>query len=167
MAYPFSLPENMKVINVAAPQVGTAAAVTSDIVSLKNAHKAWIVVNVSPAGGAALLLTPQRCDDVTPTAAAVLVTSVPIWVNGNVAASDTLVRQANAVNYTTVADANSKQIIFEIDPAKLGETAGAVPYDCIRIVTGALPITDFISIDVILAPRYPSSTAASPSALID
>ncbi len=167
MALPFSLPEDCKIIQVAAPQVGTAAAVTSDIVSLKNAHKAWIMVALNPVSGAALLLTPQRCTSVAAGDAGVLVTAVPIWSNVDTVTSDTFVRATSAVNFSTAADVNPKLVIFEIDPAKLGETAGGVRYDCIRLVTGALPATDFVDIKIALAPRYPSGTPFSPSGLID
>ncbi len=152
----FSYPNEVKSVQVAAPQIGVPGAVTSDVVCLKNVHKAWIEVNLNPVGGAALLLTPQRCPDVTPSANAVLVTAVPIWVNDDTATSDALVRQADAVNYTTTADANPKKVIFEIDPAELGLTGAGVPYDCIRLVTGALPNTDMIQINVVCQMRYQS-----------
>jgi hypothetical protein len=152
----FSYPNEVKTVQIAAPQIGVPGAVTSDIVCLKNVHKAWIEVNFNPVGGAALALIPQRCSNVAAADAGVLVTAVPIWVNDDTVTSDALVRQADAVNYTTTADANPKKVIFEIDPAELGLTALGVPLDCIRLVTGALPNTDMIQINVVCQMRYQS-----------
>lgn len=160
-----NLPQDFSVVQLAAPQIGTAAAVTSDVLSLKHAIKAWIIVDLAPAGGAALALTPQRCVDVTPSANAVLVTAVPIWANQDTATDDALEPQTDAVNFTTDADVNNKQIVFEIDPASLGETALGVRYDCIRIVTGALPITDYISIMAIVQHAY--AECEPPSVIVD
>ena len=158
----FNYPENCKVVQAAAPQVGTAAAVNSTPISLKNYHRAFIQVDLNPVGGAALLLTPQSDALVAFGSAAVLTNAVRIWANENTAASDRLVEQTAAVNFTTAANANLKQIIFEIDPADL-----AAGEDCIRLATGALPVTDYIAITYVLQPRDASRVATQPSAIID
>ncbi len=158
----FSFPENCKHIVAAAPQVGTAAAVNGTAISLKNVHKLWAIALVNPAGGAALALIPQTDAQVAFGSAAVLTRAVRIWANENVAASDTLVEQTAAVNFTTAADVNVKQVIFEIDPADL--TAGE---DCFRLITGAVPITDYVSIEYVILPRYPSCVGTQPTVLTD
>jgi len=162
MAYPFAIPENCKIIQAAVPQVGTAAAVNGVAVSLKNVHKLYAIVDLNTAGGAALALIPQTDAAVAFGTPAVLTTVVHIWANQNVAANDTLVRQANAVNFTTAATANLKQVIFEIDPARL--TAGE---DCFRMTTGALPITDYVSMTYVIIPRYPGGAPFQPTVLTD
>lgn len=162
MAYPITFPEHYKVIQAAPAQVGTAAAVNGVAVSLKHVHKLWAIVNLAPAGGAALALIPQTDSAVAFGTPAVLTSAVHIWANQNTGANDTLVRQADAVNFNTAADVNNKQVIFEIDPAKL--PAGE---DCFRLITGALPITDYVEITYVIAPRYPAGAPFQPSVLTD
>ncbi|KKM13619.1 hypothetical protein LCGC14_1714370, partial [marine sediment metagenome] len=45
---PFTLPENCKIVQLASPET-TNGAKTSDVISLKNAHKVWIVVELTQA----------------------------------------------------------------------------------------------------------------------
>jgi hypothetical protein len=158
----FCFPENCKIVQGAAPQIGVPGAVSSTPISLKNVHKAWIVVDLNPVGGAALALTPQTDALVAFGSAAVLTNAVRIWANQNTAASDRLVEQTAAVNFTTAADANLKQVIFEIDPADL-----AAGEDCLRLTTGALPNTDFVAITYVLLPRFAGRVASQPSVIVD
>jgi len=158
----FSFPENCKVVLGAAPQVGAGAAVNSTPISLKNCHKVWIVVNLNPVGGAALLLTPQTDALVAFGTAAAITNVARIWANEDVATSDRLVEQTAAVNFTTTADVNPKQIIFEIDPADL-----AAGEDKDDLTTGALPNTDYISIEYVIWPRYQGRVSMQPTVLTD
>lgn len=158
MALSFAIPENIYVLQALRPMTGAGAAVTSLPISLKLVHKLWVVCNVNTVGtSAAVALVPQTDALVAFGSPAVLTTAVPIWAAVNVAASPVLVRATNAVNYTTVADALFKQVIFEIDPAKL-----AAGEDCFRISITALAATDFASIDYMIAPRYPSGAPFAP-----
>jgi len=139
---------------------GTTALVTTDSVSLKNAVMAWIVVNLDTTASSACALIPYRSLTVG-GAGVVLANTVPIWVNANVAATDTLVMEAaDALNFTTVADASYKQVIFQIDPAGLG---GA--YDCIYLTLGALAATEAMSVEFFIQERYQQATP--PAAITD
>ena len=158
----FSFPENCKHIVAAAPQVGTAAAVNGTAISLKNVQKLWAIALVNPVGGAALALIPQTDALVAFASAAVLTVAQRIWANEDVATSDRLVEQTPAVNFTTAADANLKQVIFEIDPSTL-----AAGEDCFRLITGALPITDYVSIEYVILPRYAGQVSTQPTVLTD
>lgn len=139
---------------------GTTALVTTDVVSLKNAVMAWIVVNLDTTASSACALIPYQDVSVAGAAGVVLANAVHIWVNTNVAASDTLVAATDAVNYTTAADASYKQVIFQIDPSSL--TAG---YDCIYITLGALAATEAMCVEFFIQERYPQATP--PSAIVD
>lgn len=154
-----SLPEKYKIVQGYVGQ-GTTATVSADCVSLKNAQMAWIVVNLDTTASSACALVPMRATDVAKTGGVVLANVVPIWANVDVATSDTLVRATDAVNYTTIANANYKQIIFEIDPANVGST-----YDCIYITLGALAATEAMSVEYWLETRYPQATP--PAAITD
>lgn len=157
------LPENCKIVQGLAPQVGAGGAVTSTPISMKNvADKLYVVCNVNPVGGAAVALVPQTDALVAFGTPAVLTTAVRIWANQDTATNDRLVEQTAAVNFTTAADANLKQVIFEIDPAEL--TAGE---DCFRISITLLAATDFASIEYVFVPRYANRVATSPTALTD
>ena len=158
----FSFPENCKHIVAAAPQVGTAAAVNGTAISLKNVQKLWAIALVNPVGGAALALIPQTDALVAFASAAVLTVAQRIWANEDVATSDRLVEQTAAVNFTTAADANVKQVIFEIDTSTL-----AAGEDCFRLITGALPITDYVSIEYVILPRYAGQVSTQPTVLTD
>jgi hypothetical protein len=158
----FSFPENVKHIVAAAPQVGTAAAVNGTAISLKNVHKLWAIVTLNPVGGAALLLTPQTDALVAFGSPAAITNVARIWANEAVATSDRLVEQTAALNFTTAANANVKQVIFEIDPADL-----AAGEDCFRLITGALPVTDYVSIEYVILPRYQGRVAMQPTVLTD
>ena len=154
----FCLPESFKIVQGYVGQ-GTTGLVTADAVSLKNALKAWIVVNLDTTASSACALTPMRATDVALTGGAVLGSVVEIWANANTAATDTLVRQTAALNFTTGATAYYKQVIFEIDPASLGA------YDCIYITVGALAATEALCVEYILETRYPQATP--PAAITD
>jgi len=152
------LPEKFKIVQGYVGQ-GTTALVASDVVSLKNAQMAWIVVNLDTTASSACALTPMRATAVAGTGGAVLVNAVPIWVNAGVATSDTLVRDTDAVNFTTAADAAYKQVIFQVDPAGIGA------YDCLYITVGALAATEAVSVEFWLETRYAQATP--PAAITD
>jgi hypothetical protein len=158
----FCLPESFKVVQGLCA-IGTAGALTADTVSLKNAQKAWIIVDLGLPDSSVPSLVPMRSLAVG-SAGAVLVNAVPIWLNDDVTATDTLVRQTAAVNFTiTSVTAVGKQVIFEIDPANLG---GA--YDCIYIVVGtagSLTVNEAVSVTYLLETRYPQATP--PAAITD
>jgi len=154
-----SLPEKYKIVQLYCGQ-GTTALVTSDVVSLKNAQMCWIVVNFDCTASSNPATIVYQDVSVAGAAGVGLVNTVPIWSNLNTAATDTLVRRTDALNYTPGASAYYKQVIFEIDPASL--TAG---YDCIYVTVGALAATEALSVEAFLETRYPQATP--PAAITD
>ena len=153
------LPQSYKIVQAYVGQ-GTTAQVTTDAVSLKNALKCWAVVNLDTTASSACLVTPMRATAVAPTGGVVLVNTVPIWVNVNTAATDTLAVATDAINYTTIADAFYKQLVFEIDPANLGGV-----YDCLYFTIGALAATEALCVEYFIETRYPQATP--PAAITD
>ena len=159
----FTLPEYMKVVEGLAPQVGGAAAVTGDYVSLKNVHKAYAVIHYRQGDGTAITWNITRATAVAPTAAIVVSELLRIWSNLDCATSDTLVEQTAAVNYASGTGQAHKQVVFEIDPAAL-----AAGFDCIAAAsTTAIPATSAVSIMYYLVPRYPSQVSTQPTVLTD
>lgn len=157
-----TLPQQLKIVEAMAPATD-AAGRSSDIINLKNAGKAYILVSLTQGNAATVTLTPMQAQDVAGTGAKVLANAVPIWSNLDTATSDTLVRRADAVNYTTDAALKNKQVVFEIDPALLDINNG---FDCVYFTTGASNVANITAAVFLLTDlRYGQETP--PSAIVD
>ena len=95
------LPENFKIVEALKPQAG--AALTGDYVSLKNVLMAWVIVHVNQANAATMAITLEKATTVAAAGTTAITTVVPIWANEDCVTSDTLVRQTDAVGFTTSA----------------------------------------------------------------
>lgn len=158
----FTLPQQVKIVEAIAPATD-AAGRSSDIVSLKNAGKAYILIHLTQGNAATVALTPMQAQDVSGTGGKVLTNAVPIWSNLDTSLSDTLVRRSDAVNYTTDAALKNKQVLFEIDPALLDVGNG---FDCLYFTTGASNVANITQAEFLLTDlRYQQSTP--PSAILD
>ena len=159
MSRPMSLPLVAKPVVVRYPST-TNGGFTTGVVTLKNALKAWIVVSLQQAAGHATVITPRQSTTIALGATAVI-PAVPIWANEDVGASDTLVAQAAAANYTVNNDVKKKLVIFEIDPAIL--TDG---YPCIYATVGdSSQATNFANVEIWL--WQTNQVATPPSAILD
>ncbi|WP_284317377.1 hypothetical protein, partial [Methylobacterium gnaphalii] len=116
------------------PAAADAAGRAGRAVNLKNATFATVIVNVSQGNAATVAITLQQATNVAGAGAKALANAVPIWANLDTDASDTLVRQADAVSFTTDAAVKNKTIVFHIDPAYLDVNAG---YRTLIVSTGA------------------------------
>jgi hypothetical protein len=158
----FSLPQQMKIVEAIAP-AADAAGRSSDIVSLKNVGKAYILIHLTQGNAATVALTPMQAQDVAGTGGKVLANAVPIWSNLDTSLTDTLVRRTDAVNYTTDAALKNKQVLLEIDPALLDVANG---FDCLYFTTGASNAANITQAQFILCDlRYQQSTP--PSGILD
>lgn len=158
----FTLPQQVKIVQ-AIPLATDAAGRTSAYVSLKLYGKGYIVISLTQGNAATVLLTPLQASAVAGTGSKVLTNAVPIWSNLDTAATDTLVRQTDAVNYTTDAGVKNKQVIFEIDPALLDVANG---FDCIGFSTGASNVANLTgAVFMLTDPRYSQGTLGS--AIVD
>jgi hypothetical protein len=162
MSHPFSLPQQLKLVIGATP-AADAGGRTAAYVSLKNAHKAFILVQIGQGNAATVALTPYQAKNVAALGEKVLTNNVAIYANLDAAASDTLVRATDAVNYTTDAGVKNKMVVFEIDPASLDVNNG---FDCLTIKTGSSNVANITSVLYLLGPhRYPGANI--PSAIVD
>lgn len=162
MSHPFSLAQNLQPVE-AMPPATDAAGRTGDYVSLKNAHKVFIVVHITQGNAATVALTPYQATNVAAGSEKVLTNTVPIYANLDTAASDALVRRTDAVNYTTDAAVKNKLVIFEIDPSTLDINNG---FDCITVKTGASNAANITQAMYYVGPtRYPGATP--PSVIVD
>jgi hypothetical protein len=161
MSYPFSLPENYKIVEGLAPQIGTAAAVTGDYVSLKGYHKAYVVIHYNQGDATDITWNVTRATNVSAGSAAVMTELMRIWSDLACATNDTLVERTAAVNYASGAAQTHKIIIFEVDPDVLTDT-----FDCIAgASTTAIAATSTVSMLYVLVPRYQGRVLTSPTAI--
>lgn len=156
-----TLPQETKIHGALKP-AADAAGRNGRFVSLKNLHKLYVKVYVDQANAAVIPITITQAQAIAGTGAKVLATPVPIWANLDVAASDTLVRQADAVNFTTDAALKEKIVIFEILPTDLDVANG---FDCIRVNTGASNVANITSAEYIGVQRYKGEN--TPSIIVD
>jgi len=163
MSYPFALPENVKIVEGLAPQIGAAAAVTSDYVSLKGYHKAYVVIHYNQGDATDITWNVTRATNVSAGSAAVMTETMRIWSNLACATNDTLVERTAAVNYASGAAQTHKIIVFEVDPDSLTDT-----FDCIAgASTTAIAVTSTVAITYYLIPRYAGRVLTSPTAVTD
>ena len=162
----FSLVETLKPVQFLLPRVG-AGACTSTYVSLKGAHKAWIFIDFYEGQANTVVFTPMKATAVAPSNALAITKEVRIWANQDTAASDRLVEQTAALTFTSDNAVKGKQIVFEIDPADLGELAGTGPYDCLAILCTAPNALDYITATCWILPRYPERVLTALTALTD
>lgn len=156
-----NLPEKFKIVDATAGPVTTNGGVTLDYVSLKNAIKAWIVLQFTQAVGHATVIQPQMATAVAPTGATSITSAVEIWQNADTAASDTLVRATAATSLTLGNDVKKKMVVIEIDPAEFGGD-----YDVLGCtLSDSSQATNFVSGMYILQTRYGQATP--PAAITD
>lgn len=156
-----NLPENVRWV-VGSPPVTTNAAVTGDYVSLKNAHRAWLIFVLKQAVAHATICSVMEAPVVAGTDGTAMTATQRIWCNEDISDDLNLLRAAaDAASETLTADAADKLVIIEIDPAKL--TAG---YDCVAGKTSASSQpTNFVAMLYAIEDRYPQ--ALPPSSIID
>jgi hypothetical protein len=157
----FTLPENLKSVLL---YQGAADAVASDIVSLKNANKAWIQVIHSGSSDTDLVLTLAEVTAVagSPVAFSADGKKGPIWADTDMGtSSDTLVRQTDGYTYTIdTGVAPNQMVFFEVDPAKL--SAG---YDCLTLTDSGGNASNTVTIIAWLDSRFKDN--ALPTAITD
>lgn len=162
MAVSFTLAEESAQITLLAPAADAAGRTSGSGVSLKFAHKAYVIFLINQGNAATVLLTVQQCTNVA-KAGAKAIPVVPIWRNLAEGTNSTLVRDTDAVNYTTDAGVAVKRVIFEIDPAKLDQANG---FDCILAITGASNAANITAAEVLCLPIRGTGTGV-PSLIAD
>jgi hypothetical protein len=143
----FTFPEQCKIVKL---YQGAANAVASDVVSMKNANKAWIVVIHTGAADTDLVVSLAEHTAVGESAVAITDT-FPIWVDADMGtSSDALARQTDAANYTINTGVSANQmVVMEWDPAKF--SAG---YDCLSLADSGGNASNTCTAFVVLDMRY-------------
>jgi hypothetical protein len=154
-------PQSLTPIQSLAP-AADASGRTGKYVSLKNAVKATILVEINQGHASTVLIEPKQAEAVAGTNVKVLANAVQIWVNSDTANTANYTRVADAVNYTTTAATTPKAVIFSVDPAVLD---GAGGFDCLTVVTGASNAGNITAAQIVVEPKY--KQAAPPSVIAD
>ena len=154
-----SIPQGVLPVQLLAPTTTNGGA-TSRGVSLKNAIRAFIVVDLKQAVGHATAISLRQAKEIALTNNAAG-PSVPNWKNEDCAASDALTKNADGASVTVTNDVKSKQVIFQVDPVKL-----SADYDVVYVTAAdSSQATNFLSAVAYLVPRYAGD--APPSAVVD
>jgi hypothetical protein len=157
-----TVPNSFKVVEMLAPATD-AAGRTSAYVSLKHVRRCTLQFHVTQGNAATILLTLLQATNVAAAGSKAITNNVPIWLNTDCAASDTLVRQTDAKTYTTDAGVKHKIVEFQIDPALCMDIAGG--FDCIAFSTGASNVANLTEGIAICEMDYEQATP--PSVIID
>lgn len=157
-----TVPQSFKIVELMKPATD-AAGRTGTWISLKNCRRATVYFDVQQGNAATIAVSINQATAVAGTGSKVLTNVVPIWRNLDTAASDTLVRDTDAKNYTTDAGVKNKQIVFQIDAALCMDVAGG--FDCITIITGASNAANLTFACALLETDYEQATP--PSAIVD
>lgn len=152
-----TFPEGIFPLELLAP-AADAAGRTGDYISLKYAHRLYLIAHLTQGNAATVALTPTQASAVAGTGAKALTNAVRIWANQDTATGQALVRQTDAKDFTTSAAVKNKLVIFEITPAALDV---ANDFDCITLVTGASNAANITQAMAHVVPRYPQATAPS------
>jgi hypothetical protein len=166
----FCFPENCKVVNgFTALGIGTAGAVYGVAISLKNVQRMYAVINYRQGDATQVIFGAQKGTAVAMGDAEAITQLMPIWADEATAASDLLVRQADAATFQVSAVAGTKLIIFELDPDAVGTVAAGTRADCVRFYPSSanIPVTSAWAMTYVLEPRYPSAVISSPTVVLD
>ncbi|AFM40328.1 hypothetical protein Desaci_1302 [Desulfosporosinus acidiphilus SJ4] len=148
------IPEKDKPLEAITPQAG--GAITGVYVTLRDAEDCYVLVHINQAVATAVDITIEQATDVEGTGSKVITTAVPIWADQDCASSDALLRQPDAVAFTTSATLAHKLVVFQINPSHLDVTNG---FDCITVKTAASDPTNITAAQYILSDlRFGGST---------
>lgn len=92
--------------------------------NLKNFTQVAILVATAQTAAAGTTITLAQATDIAGTNLKPLANAIPIWHNANTTATDTLVRQADAIAFTPSAATGNKHTLIHVDPSQLDVNNG-------------------------------------------
>jgi hypothetical protein len=120
---------------MALPPAADSAGRSGQWISLTNAHKVYVVVDIAQGAGTGVPISFQQATSVAGAGAKALSGNLNIWANQNTAASDTNSPQTAAETFTTSTATGNKKIIFEVVPGSVLDVTNGFKY--IQVNTGA------------------------------
>lgn len=152
------LPQGGLLINGFKPQVNTAA-IAGDWVSMKTAHKIWVVFHMAQGHAATAVLSLFEAINVAGDDAAQVTATHPIWYNLD-CDTDIFTRATDAATYTLDAALKVKLVVFQFDASQFSSG-----FDCVKGYAAASNILNILGCTYVLDNRYKQATP--PSVIID
>lgn len=145
------IPEEAVPVVLTAP-VTTNGGVTTDYISLKNAHMVFVVAVFTQAVGHATGIDVTQSTVVAGTDAKAITATLPIWANTDISLTSVLTRQTDAITYNLGATAKNQIVVMQVDPAGFDLANG---FDVLGVsVDDSAQATDFVSVVAYIVPRY-------------
>jgi len=151
------IPQGALLINGLKPQTN-AGILTGDYISLKTAHKVFVIFHVAMGEATQPVLSLMMATAVAPTGATAVVATFPIWYNLD-CDTDQFTRATDAANYTLDVALKTKLVIFQVDPSILGA------YDCLAGKVAASNVANIVGVTYLIENRY--KEAAPPVVITD
>ena len=156
------LPEHFKIVAATpAGPVTTNGGVVFDAVNMENAIMVWIVAQFHQEVAHATTIQPVLGATVAPATAITFTTNW--WRNADMATTDTLVVQTDAVSCACTAAATDQMIVIQIDPAECAAQGTTLTYLGGTIATSA-QADNYVSATYFIQERYPQATP--PTAIV-
>jgi hypothetical protein len=143
------------------PAAADAAGRTGSYLSLRNALKAFVEVEVNQGNAATVALTLLQAKDSSGTGAKALTGGVEAYLYNAAGTSDTKTNLGYVVNYTTDATLADKLVIFAVSVDSLDIANG---FNHITVQTGASNAANITAANLRVAPSYAGDSA--PSAFV-
>jgi len=145
------IPEGITPVVLSAPAT-TNGGVTTDYISLKNAHMVFLVATFKQAATHATGIDPTQATAVAGTGVKAITNTLPIWKNADISATSVLTRLTDAITANCTAGTTDQIIIMQIDPAGLDVNND---FDCLGCtVDDSSEATNFVSVVAYVVPRY-------------
>jgi len=152
------IPQGGLLINGFKPQVNTAA-IAGDWVSMKTAHKIWVVFHMAQGEATQAVLSLYEATAVDGSDAAVITEKSHIWYNLD-CDTDIFTQATDAATYTLDVALKVKMVVFQFDASQLSSG-----FDCVKGYAAASNILNIVGCQYILENRYKQATP--PSVIID
>lgn len=159
MGRQFSLPAQLPPSILLAAEAD-AAGRTGRYASLKNAIKAYVIVEVNQGNAATVDVSILQAKDTSGTGSKAI-NAAPIWLCEDSASTDALVPQSAAASFTTDASLKDKLIVFEILPEAALDLANG--FKTIAVETGASNVANITRAELVYCAQIEALGASQPS----
>ena len=156
-----NLVQNAKIVAALSP-VTIEAERTGDYIKLRDAGSLIVVVSMTQGNAARSTVRVEQANTAAGGASKVLTKNMQIWANEDVATTDTLVRQTDALNFQLSAAVKNKLLVFQLDPSTLDVANGFI---WVAVIAGISDVANIVSANYYLVNhRYQQATP--PTAII-
>ena len=159
MARQYSMVEMFPPIKLLPCAADAAGRTSSTYASLRNAEKAWVVVEVNQGNAATVLLSLLQATSDAGAGSKAISAATRIWLNDDTSLAtggDAFTVQTAATTFTTDATTKDKLIVFEIVPEVVLDMVNG--FNHIGISTGASNAANITSAAIHIWGSYQAAT---------